>query len=342
MKILVTGAAGYIGSHTVIELLENTSLEVLAVDNYANSSPKSYDRIEQVTGKKVSFEKLDLSDSISTAAFFEKHNDISGVIHFAALKAVGESVEQPLRYYKNNIGSLFNVLEGCISQNIPQLIFSSSCSVYGNAASLPVTENTPLAKTESPYAETKAMGERIVADTVNKHSLKAISLRYFNPVGAHESGLIGENPINKPNNLVPVITQAASGWIPPMSVHGSDYETRDGSCIRDYIHVSDIASAHVKALQKLQENAIAEPHTVVNLGTGNGVSVLEVIHAFERVSGTTLDYTMGPRRQGDVVSIYANNALAKSLLEWHPEKSLDDMMRSAWKWQNLLNKERNK
>jgi len=337
MKILVTGAAGYIGSHTIIEILTKTDWEVIGIDNYSNSTPETFDRIKEVTGKTIKNYPIDLKDISATEAVFAENPSIAGVIHFAAYKAVGESVEDPLKYYDNNLNTLANVLKCQEKYNVSSLIFSSSCAVYGNVDVLPVTEESPQEKAESPYAYTKQIGEVMVEDfiKINK-TLKAISLRYFNPVGAHVSGLNGELSNTKPNNLVPFITQTAIGKQESLTVFGSDYDTVDGTCVRDYIHVTDIANAHVLALQYLIEDEKSKQYEVINLGTGIGVSVLEVITAFEKVSGKKLNYTIGGRRSGDVISIYANNNKAKELIQWAPELGLEEMMLSAWKWENKL------
>ena len=339
MKILITGGAGYIGSHTIIEILENTDWEVISVDNYANSSEATYKRIKEITNKQFQYYNVDLKDVEATKKVFEANPHISGIIHFAAFKAVPESVAKPLTYYDNNINSLINILSCQKEFNVSNLIFSSSCSVYGNVNELPVTEETLLEKAESPYAYTKQIGERIVDDFIMvNNNYKAISLRYFNPVGAHKSGLNGELPLTTPNNLVPYITQTAIGKLKQLTIFGGDYPTADGTCIRDYIHVSDIASAHVLALQKLIENKDFQNHNIINLGTGKGVSVLEAVKAFEKVSGKKLNYVIGKRREGDVQAIYANNQKAQQLLDWEPIYNIEDMMLSAWKWeQNLQN-----
>lgn len=341
MKILITGGAGYIGSHTIIEILEKTNWEVISIDNYSSSSEKTYQRIEQITGKKINYYNIDLTDLSLTDKVFEENTAIVGIIHFAAFKSVPESVENPLLYYHNNLNSLINILKCQKKYGIPNLIFSSSCSVYGNLDELPVTENTPLNKPESPYAYTKQIGEKIVDDFIKINpTLKAISLRYFNPVGAHKSGLNGEVPIARPNNLVPYITQTAIGKLEQLTVFGGDYSTPDGTCIRDYVHVCDISSAHVQALQKLVEDKNFEHHSIINLGTGVGISVLEAINAFEKISNQNLNYKIGPRRAGDVAAIYANNTKAKDLLSWAPKYNIDEMMLSAWLWEQNLNKEK--
>jgi UDP-glucose 4-epimerase len=337
MKILVTGAAGYIGSHTIIEIIENTNWEVIGIDNFSNSTSGTFDRVKEITGKTIKNYEIDLKDLPATEKVFEENPDIVGVIHFAAYKAVGESVEEPLKYYDNNLNTLANVLKCQAKYKVSSLIFSSSCSVYGNVDVLPVTEDSPQEKAESPYAYTKQIGEVMVEDFIKvSNNLKAISLRYFNPVGAHVSGLNGELSNTKPNNLVPFITQTAIGKQNSLTVFGSDYNTVDGTCVRDYIHVSDIANAHVLALQYLIEDDNSKQHQVINLGTGVGVSVLEVITAFEKVSGKKLNYTIGDRRAGDVISIYANNNKAKEVIKWVPVLGLEEMMLSAWKWENKL------
>lgn len=332
--IIITGGAGYIGSHTIIELLNKTDFNVVSVDNYSNSSAKTFDRIEAITGKKVKNYHVDIANYEALEYALNGVKNPVGVIHFAAFKSVPQSVADPLLYYQNNLGSLINILKYCREKQIPNVIFSSSCSVYGNVEELPVTEQTIFEKAESPYAQTKQMGEEIVANFIKSSpSHKAVLLRYFNPVGAHMSALNGELSNTKPDNLVPYITLTAAGLLPKLTVFGGDYDTRDGSCIRDFIHVSDIADAHVKAMNYLVNNRQKEACSVFNLGTGNGVSVLEAIHSFEKVSGEKLNYEVGPRRAGDVVQIYANNDLARQELGWQPEYNLDDMMLSAWKWQ---------
>ncbi len=335
MKTIITGGAGYIGSHTIIEMLDNNLTDLISIDNYSNSTEKTYDRIKEITGNDVHFENIDLANKDAVNAFFEKNNDIKAIIHFAAYKSVGESVTNPVEYYQNNIGSLLNILEQIKKYNIPNFVFSSSCSVYGNIKTLPVTELNELAETESPYAETKKMAERIIKDFYNVNpSLKATLLRYFNPVGAHKSGNIGELPLQKPNNLVPLITRNAAGLEDVLKVFGSDYNTRDGSCIRDYIHVSDIARAHVLALKDNPEmNSNCE---IFNLGSGNGVSVLEMIESFEKATNEKINYELVDRRAGDVEAIYSDSKKAEKLLNWKPLHSLNDMMTSAWKWQQKI------
>jgi UDP-glucose 4-epimerase len=331
--IVVTGGAGYIGSHTLIELLNKTNYRIVSVDNFSNSTAATYDRVKLLTNRPFETLNFDLCDADALQKQLPAVGPIAGIIHFAAFKSVPDSVADPVLYYHNNNVSLTNLLRFSKNNNIPNFIFSSSCSVYGNSTELPVTEATPLQKPESPYAHTKQMGEDMIGFFCKANpAFRAVLLRYFNPVGAHISGKTGELPINKPNNLVPIITQTAVGKN-KLTVFGNDYNTRDGYCIRDYIHVSDVANAHVKALDYLLENRQKENLSLFNLGTGNGVSVMEVIRSFEKVSGKKLDYTVGGRRAGDVIAVYADNTRAKKELGWVPEFSLDDMMLSAWKWQ---------
>lgn len=334
-KILVTGGCGYIGSHTIVDLVEN-GYEVISVDNNSRSNPAILHGVEEITGKKIKNYKVDLCNFDDTFAIFQENDDISGIIHFAAYKAVGESVVAPLLYYENNLVSLINLLK-CVQEfSIPHFVFSSSCTVYGNPEEVPVTESTPIKPAESPYGATKQMGEQIVSDFSKSAAINCVLLRYFNPAGAHPSVAIGEMPVGKPQNLVPAITQTAIGRIEKMFVHGNDYPTRDGSCIRDYIHICDLANAHTLALKYLEEGKNNSGCEVFNLGTGNGISVLEAIHAFEKVSGVQLNYEIGPRRPGDVVAVYANNDQAKNVLGWNPVYSLEDMMSTAWKWELRL------
>lgn len=338
-SIIVTGGAGYIGSHTIIELLNKTDYHVVSVDNFSNSDPASYEKIRTLTKRPFDTLSFDLCDETAVNENLTTIKEIEGVIHFAAFKSVPDSVADPLLYYHNNNGSLLNILRFVKKNQIKNFIFSSSCSVYGNADELPVTEKTALKKAESPYGHTKQIGEEMIEFFCKANPrVNAVLLRYFNPVGAHMSGSIGEFPITKPNNLVPIITQTAVGKN-ALTVFGNDYDTRDGSCIRDYIHVSDIADAHVKALQYLIEGRQKKQVSLFNLGTGNGVSVLEAIHSFEKMSGKKLNYVIGKRREGDVIAVYADNTLAKTELRWIPEYSLDDMMLSAWKWQQNLEKQ---
>ena len=333
--ILVTGGSGYIGSHTIVDLIDN-GYNVISVDNNSRSNPAMLEGIERITGKKVKNYKVDLCNFDDTFAIFQENEDIEGIIHFAAFKSVGESVEKPLMYFENNLTSLINLLK-CVQEfKTPYFVFSSSCTVYGNPDHIPVTEQTPPKPAESPYGYTKQMGEQIINEFAKSSGTQCILLRYFNPVGAHSSILIGEMPIGKPQNLVPAITQTAIGKLPVLIVHGADYNTRDGSCIRDFIHVSDISHAHTLAMKYLEKDNTDSLCEVFNLGTGNGVSVLEAIASFERVSGVSLNYEIGPRRPGDVIAIYANNTLARQKLGWSPKYSLDQMMATAWEWEQRL------
>lgn len=334
-KILVTGGCGYIGSHTLVDLIEN-GYDVVSVDNNSRSSASILKGVEKITGKNIKNYKVDLCNYDDTFAIFQENDDIVGIIHFAAYKAVGESVERPLLYFENNLNSLINLLK-CVQEfATPWFVFSSSCTVYGDPEDSMVTEETPPKPASSPYGYTKQMGEQILGEFQKSSHTEIILLRYFNPVGAHHSALIGELPIDKPQNLVPAITQTAIGKIPGMMVHGSDYKTRDGSCVRDYVHVMDIAHAHTLAIKYLEDGKNASGCEVFNLGTGKGVTVLEAIHSFEKVSGVKLNYTLGARRPGDVVSIYANNDKAREKLGWAPQYSLDEMMDTAWKWELRL------
>ena len=337
--ILVTGGAGYIGSHTVVALMQ-AGYPVVIVDNLSNSRPEILSGIEQITGTRPELVTFDLCDASALREFLQQHPDIEAVIHFAASKAVGESVENPLKYYRNNLYSLINLLEQMKEHNVSNLIFSSSCTVYGQPEQLPVTEATPVKPAESPYGNTKQIAEEIIRDTVAaEKSLQAISLRYFNPVGAHASGLLGELPLGTPANLVPFITQTAAGIREKLRVFGDDYSTADGSCLRDYIHVVDLAEAHLAAVRRLLVGKNEERYACFNVGTGAGHSVLEVIKAFERVNGAKLNYEIAPRRPGDIEQIYADTTLANQALGWQAERSLDDMMRSAWQWQQNLMRE---
>ena len=333
--ILVTGGCGYIGAHTIVDLIEH-GFNVISVDNLSRATDASLHGIEKITGKKIKNYQVDLTNKTATESIFLENPSITGIIHFAAYKAVGESVEKPLDYYDNNLFSLVNLLQMAVKYNAKHFIFSSSCTVYGNPELIPVTENTPLQTAASPYGATKQMGETIVRDTAYTYPLSTILLRYFNPVGAHPSTAIGELPIGRPQNLVPAITQTAIGILPTMQVYGTDYDTRDGSCIRDYIHVCDIAHAHTLALQFSIKNNKEKSCEVFNLGTGNGITVLEAIQAFEKVSGIPLNYEMGPRRAGDIVAIYANNDKAVNQLGWNCKYGLEDMMLTAWKWEQSL------
>jgi UDP-glucose 4-epimerase len=334
-KILVTGGCGYIGSHTIVDLVEN-GYDVISVDNNSRSNPRIFEGVEKITGKKIKNYKVDLCNFDDTFAIFQENEDIIGIIHFAAFKAVGESVELPLMYFENNLTSLINLLK-CVQEfEIPYFVFSSSCTVYGNPDHIPVTELTPPKPAESPYGYTKQMGEQIINEFSKSVNTKCVLLRYFNPVGAHPTALIGELPIGKPANLVPAITQTAIGKLSQLKINGNDYPTKDGSCVRDFVHVSDIAHAHTLAMDFLAAKKQQKKCEVFNLGTGNGVTVLEAINAFEKVAGIKLDYVIGPRRPGDVVAIYANNDYAKKELGWQPKYSLDDMMITAWKWEQKI------
>ena len=333
--ILVTGGCGFIGAHTLVDLIEN-GFKVISADNLSRASEKSLLGVEKITGQKIKNYKIDLTDYKATESIFIENPTIVGIIHFAAYKAVGESVEKPLDYYENNMFSLINLLKLAVKYNAPHFIFSSSCTVYGNPDTIPVTEQTPLQPAASPYGATKQMGETIIKDAAFAHPISTILLRYFNPVGAHPSIAIGELPIGRPQNLVPAITQTAIGKLDTMQVYGDDYDTRDGSCIRDYIHVCDIAHAHTLALQYSIKNNQLKSCAVFNLGTGNGITVLEAIKAFEKVAGVTLNYKIGPRRAGDIVAIYANNDYAVKKLGWQIKYSLEDMMRTAWEWELSL------
>ncbi len=335
MKILVTGGLGFIGSHTVVEL-QNEGFEVVIIDNLSNSSETVLDGIVAITGKKPVFENLDVREKTAVQNFFKKHNDIAGVIHFAASKAVGESVENPLLYYENNINSLVYLLQELQNKPNSNIIFSSSCTVYGQSEEMPITENAPIQVAMSPYGNTKQIGEEIIRDVAKVSNIKAILLRYFNPIGAHPSAEIGELPLGVPQNLVPFITQTGLGLRKELSVYGNDYATPDGTAVRDYIHVVDLAKAHVIALQRLLKNKNLSPVETFNLGTGTGSSVLEVIQAFEKVSGQKLPYKMVDRREGDITSAYANTDKANNVLGWKAESSLEEAIASAWKWEQKI------
>ena len=332
MKILVTGGLGFIGSHTVVEL-QNEGFEVLVVDNLSNTSLSVLDGIEAITGKIPAFEKLDLREKNKVEDFFKRHQDISGVIHFAASKAVGESVGNPLLYYENNINALVYVLQELQKKPEASIIFSSSCTVYGQAEKMPITEDASIQTAMSPYGNTKQIGEEIIADVAKVSNISAILLRYFNPIGAHPSAEIGELPIGVPQNLVPFITQTGFGLREELSVYGDDYPTPDGTCIRDYIHVVDLAKAHVIALQRLLNKKNLAKIESFNLGTGTGSSVLEVINTFEKVSGKKLPYKIVARREGDITSAYANTDKANTVLGWKAQFTLEEALASAWKWE---------
>ena len=335
MKILVTGGLGFIGSHTVVEL-QNEGFEVVIIDNLSNSSEEVLKGIVAITGKTPLYEKIDLREKASVQSFFKKHDDVAGVIHFAASKAVGESVGNPLLYYENNINALVYILQELEKKADANFIFSSSCTVYGQAETMPITENAPVQQPISPYGNTKKIGEEIITDTAKVTNVNAILLRYFNPIGSHPSAEIGELPIGVPQNLVPFITQTGFGLRAELSVFGDDYPTPDGTCIRDYIHVVDLAKAHVIALQRLLNKKNLEKVETFNLGTGKGSSVLEVIHSFEKVSGKKLPYKIVPRREGDITEAYANTDKANNILGWKAQSTLDEAMASAWKWEQKI------
>ncbi|CCG54309.1 UDP-glucose 4-epimerase [Flavobacterium indicum GPTSA100-9 = DSM 17447] len=337
MKILVTGGLGFIGSHTVVEL-QNEGFEVVIIDNLSNSSEEVLNGITAITGVKPVFEKIDLRDKKAVQDFFNRNQSITGVIHFAASKAVGESVENPLLYYENNIGTLVYLLQELQKKDQAHFIFSSSCTVYGQADVMPITESAPVQQAMSPYGNTKQIGEEIIHDVAKVSSISSILLRYFNPIGAHESAEIGELPLGVPQNLVPFITQTAIGLRKELSVFGNDYPTPDGTAIRDYIHVVDLAKAHVVALKRLIANKNIEKVEVFNIGTGKGSSVLEVIQSFERVNNLKLPYKIVGRREGDITEAYANTDSAFNVLGWKPELTLDDALSSAWKWEQKIRK----
>ncbi|WP_163398561.1 UDP-glucose 4-epimerase GalE [Flavobacterium fluviatile] len=335
MKIVVTGGLGFIGSHTVVEL-QNENFEVIVIDNLSNSSIEVLDGIERITGKRPLFEQIDLRDKAAVQDFFKKYADVSGVIHFAASKAVGESVQNPLLYYENNINSLVYILQELQQKPEANFIFSSSCTVYGQAEKMPIAESTSIQPAMSPYGNTKQIGEEIITDVTKVSNLNAILLRYFNPIGAHPSNEIGELPLGVPQNLVPFITQTGVGLRKELSVYGNDYPTPDGTCVRDYIHVVDLAKAHVIAMQRLINKTNADKLEIFNLGTGKGSSVLEVITAFEKASGQKLPYKIVERREGDVTEAYANTDKANNVLGWKTQLSLDEAIGSAWKWEQKI------
>lgn len=337
-KILITGGTGYLGSHTAVSLIEK-GYEAVIIDNLCNSSKDTLDGIEAITGVRPSFEQIEMQDPASLDSFFQRNPDIKAVIHFAALKAVGESVEKPIEYYRNNLGSLLNLVSSMQKFGVENLIFSSSATVYGEPDSLPIMEFHPVKPATSPYGNTKKICEDILRDTagVNK-AFHAISLRYFNPIGAHESGMIGELPQGIPNNLMPFITQTAAGIRKELKVFGDDYNTPDGTAVRDYIHVVDLANAHVKALDRLMEKKQEENYEIFNLGTGNGFSVLEVIKSFEKTSGLKLSYQIVGRRSGDVEANYASTSLANEKLNWRAERTLNEMTESSWNWEKKVRK----
>lgn len=335
MKILVTGGLGFIGSHTVVEL-QNEGFDVVVIDNLSNSSENVIDGIVAISGKKPIFEKMDLREKSAVQDFFSRHSDITGVIHFAASKAVNESVENPLLYYENNINTLVYILQELQKKESANFIFSSSCTVYGEAERMPITESAPVQPALSPYGNTKQIGEEIITETCKVSGINSILLRYFNPIGAHPSAHIGELPIGVPQNLVPYITQTGIGLRQQLSVYGDNYPTADGTCIRDYIHVVDLARAHVIALQRLINKKNLDKVETFNLGTGTGSSVLEVINTFEKVSGKPLPYKIVDRREGDIISAYANTDKANNVLGWKAKSTLEDGLASAWKWEQKI------
>ncbi|MFY0650615.1 MAG: UDP-glucose 4-epimerase GalE [Cyclobacteriaceae bacterium] len=335
-KILVTGGTGYIGSHTTVELI-NAGFEVVIVDDLSNSKIEVLDNIEKIAGKRPSFYEFNLCDAGELEKFFGQETNISSIIHFAASKAVGESVEKPLLYYENNLLSLLNLLKAMKAHKVPNIVFSSSCTVYGQPDKLPVTEDTPYQPAESPYGNTKQICEEILKDSTKANrDLNAISLRYFNPVGAHDSALIGELPLGIPGNLIPFLTQVAIGQREKLSVFGNDYNTKDGTAVRDYIHVVDLAKAHVIAVDRLRQDKNKSNYEFFNIGTGNGYSVLEIIETFEKVNDLKLNYELVDRRPGDIEQIYAETTLANKELGWTAEKGLDEMMSTAWQWQKHI------
>ncbi|HBL75038.1 MAG: UDP-glucose 4-epimerase GalE [Bacteroidetes bacterium GWF2_42_66] len=335
-QILVTGGTGYIGSHTVVEL-QNAGYEVVIVDDLSNSNIDVLDNITKITGKKLAFEQFNLADAAKTDEFFSRNKNIAAIIHFAASKAVGESVQIPLHYYRNNLVSLMNLLDCQLKYGVANIVFSSSCTVYGQPDKLPVTESTPRKDAESPYGNTKRVNEDILHDTIHANpQLKGIALRYFNPIGAHPSALIGELPLGVPQNLVPFITQTAAGLRKELSIFGNDYDTVDGSAVRDYINVVDLAKAHVIAIERLLKGKNKAGYEVFNLGTGNGSSVLEIVNAFEKVTGVKLNYIIVPRRAGDIEKIWADTTYANNELGWKAEKGLEETLLSAWNWEKRV------
>lgn len=339
MKILVTGGAGFIGSHTVVEL-QRQGYEVWIADNLSNSYIEMIDGITSITGIRPHFAQIDLCDAESLDHLFQEAGGFEGAVHFAAFKAVGESVAEPLKYYRNNLLSTINLLQCMQKYDCSFLVFSSSCTVYGQPDELPVSESSPVKPALSPYGNTKQINEEMIIDAIKSTGIHAILLRYFNPIGSHDSALIGELPLGVPNNLVPYITQTAAGIRPVLKVFGNDYPTRDGTCVRDYIHVMDLAEAHVSALDRLMQRKNTEACEVFNIGTGSGSTVLEVIHSFEKVSGIKLNYEITGRRAGDVGMVWADTNKANNVLKWKARRSLDEMMLSAWKWELALRKKK--
>ena len=336
-KILVTGGLGYIGSHTTVELI-NKGFQVIIVDNLSNSERFILDRIEKITGTRPKFYEFDLTERKKTQNCFNENN-FDGVIHFAALKSVSESIKKPLEYYNNNIKSLENIFESMKIHSVRNIVFSSSCTVYGQPEELPVDERAPFKKAESPYAETKQISEKIIEKVTNSNNnISAISLRYFNPVGAHSSALLGELPKGIPNNLVPFITQTAAGIRDRLVVFGDNYDTHDGTAVRDYIHIEDLSKSHIAALERILYLKNKNPYEYYNVGTGKGYSVMDVISSFEKVNNIKLNYVFSERREGDIEKIFSDNKLSKKALNWSSKKSLDDMMRSAWNWETAINK----
>ena len=336
--VIVTGGTGYIGSHTCVELINN-GYDVVILDNLSNSEESVLDSIEEISGKRPQFFKVDIDNAAQLASVFEQiGNKAKSVIHFAAKKAVGESVKEPLLYYRNNLDSLMNILVEMDKHQIPNLVFSSSCTVYGQPEVCPVTETTPRKEAESPYGNTKSMCEDIIRDSTRAQDLRAISLRYFNPVGAHTSAKIGELPVGIPNNLVPYVTQTAAGIRKELTIFGDDYETEDGTCIRDYIHVVDLAKAHLQALRKLEATTDKRSYDIFNIGTGKGSSVLDVVNTFEKATGVSVNYRVGPRREGDITSVFADTKKANEELNWKSELSLEEALRSSWNWEQNYRK----
>ena len=334
-KILVTGGTGYIGSHTVIELIK-LGYEVLVIDNLSNSKAEVIDIIESITAVRPHFEKIEMCDKAALANYFSKHSDIAAVIHFAGMLQVAESVENPLKYYQNNMFSTINLLECMVAYKIKNIVFSSSCTVYGNPTQLPVTETAPVQKAMSPYGNTKQMGEEILENVAKANDINVITLRYFNPIGAHESAKIGEIQHGVPHHLIPYITETAAGIRKQLNVFGGDYQTHDGTCVRDYIHVVDLAKAHIAAISRLLSQSNEAKLEVYNIGTGLGYSVLDIISAFEKATNIKINYQIVDRRPGDVEAVYADTTLAEQKLNWKTVLSIEDMMRSAWNWEQAL------